>query len=138
MKLYQIKGIWKKHTPNVKIPENLLEELEGKTEGCKVEKDYLVIQTEERKMEYKKNKKNEKKGTKHKLTVTIEDAVFSEEKYFLYSMFQEQVHNDMDHSRKGFTRFLCDSPLIKEEPRDDNDPPCGLGFFFFFFFFFFF
>lgn len=44
----------------------------------------------------------------------FEPAVFTEEKYRLFAKYQEHVHNDFDHNRKSFKRFLCDSPFSKE------------------------
>jgi arginine-tRNA-protein transferase len=45
--------------------------------------------------------------------VTIEPASFSEEKFLLYKKYQMAIHGDKESkvTEKGFTRFLCDSPL---------------------------
>ncbi|CAG57677.1 uncharacterized protein GVI51_A00187 [Nakaseomyces glabratus] len=40
-------------------------------------------------------------------------AVYTDEKYELFSIYQERVHQDFDHSKKGFKRFLCDAPFTQ-------------------------
>lgn len=49
----------------------------------------------------------------HTFTVTLESDTYTEEKYQLFSLYQRAVHHETDAeiSRKGFRRFLCDSPL---------------------------
>ena len=49
----------------------------------------------------------------HRLTVSLEPAKFSQERYALYKRYQIAVHGDTESklTEKGFTRFLCDSPL---------------------------
>ncbi|KAJ1942799.1 Arginyl-tRNA--protein transferase 1, partial [Linderina macrospora] len=42
----------------------------------------------------------------------LESAEFSEQKYRVFERYQETVHNDTETSRKGFRKFLCDSPLV--------------------------
>lgn len=40
-------------------------------------------------------------------------AIYTDEKYELFVKYQELIHNDYDHSKKGFKRFLCDAPFSK-------------------------
>ncbi|KAF6821266.1 arginine-tRNA-protein transferase [Colletotrichum sojae] len=49
----------------------------------------------------------------HKLTVTLEDINFTEEKYLVYENYQRVVHEDepAEITRRGFRRFLCESPV---------------------------
>lgn len=51
----------------------------------------------------------------HKLTVELEDDSFTEEKYAVFENYQLKVHKEKpgDVSRRGFTRFLCTSPIEK-------------------------
>ena len=46
---------------------------------------------------------------KHKYTVEITRALFSEESYLVYEKYQNTVHNkDKDkETREGYIRFLC-------------------------------
>lgn len=52
----------------------------------------------------------------HKLEVTLELDDFTEEKFAVYENYQRMVHNEAPEeiSRRGFKRFLCDSPLRRE------------------------
>lgn len=52
----------------------------------------------------------------HSFTVTLEDDSFNEEKFLVYENYQRVVHKESpsDISRRGFRRFLCDSPLRRE------------------------
>ena len=50
--------------------------------------------------------------TSDRFYTRFEPAVFTEEKYELYSKYQELVHKDFKHTRSGFERFLCDSPFL--------------------------
>ncbi|PHH77581.1 hypothetical protein CDD80_467 [Ophiocordyceps camponoti-rufipedis] len=49
----------------------------------------------------------------HKLTVTLEDNIFTEEKYLVYENYQRVVHKEDEKQigRRSFERFLCASPL---------------------------
>ena len=49
----------------------------------------------------------------HKLSITLEDDGFTEEKFQVYSNYQQNVHHDPPEARTrtSFTRFLCSSPL---------------------------
>lgn len=53
----------------------------------------------------------------HKLVVTLEEDNFTEEKFAVYSNYQQVVHKDPpeDRTRRGFKRFLCSSPLRREK-----------------------
>ncbi|KAF8307223.1 hypothetical protein DL93DRAFT_2143355 [Clavulina sp. PMI_390] len=51
----------------------------------------------------------------HDYTVTLEPSSFSDEKFKLYCEYQSTIHNDHDNSVAGFTRFLVDSPLMRED-----------------------
>ena len=53
---------------------------------------------------------------KHEFTYTLEPASFTEEKYALFHRYQTLVHGEPEGkvTRKGFRRFLCDSPLDLE------------------------
>lgn len=57
----------------------------------------------------------------HNFTVTLEEDTFTEEKFLVYENYQKIVHKESpsDISRKGFKRFLCDSPIRR---RTDIDP----------------
>ncbi|KAF2141222.1 uncharacterized protein K452DRAFT_318885 [Aplosporella prunicola CBS 121167] len=57
----------------------------------------------------------------HRFEVTLEPDNFTEEKFQLFSNYQQAVHHDKPEevTRKGFTRFLCDSPL--RHHRSDKD-----------------
>lgn len=52
----------------------------------------------------------------HQFTYTLEPASFSEEKYALFHKYQTLVHGEPEGkvTKKGFRRFLCDSPLDLE------------------------
>ena len=53
---------------------------------------------------------------------TLEPASFTEEKYDLYKKYQTQVHHEPEAtvSRKGFKRFLVDTPLELEPTRSPS------------------
>lgn len=52
----------------------------------------------------------------HRFSVTLEDDSLTEEKYRVYENYQRVVHKEgpSDISRKGFKRFLCDSPILRK------------------------
>lgn len=58
----------------------------------------------------------------HKLEVTLENDAFTEEKYTVFENYQRTVHKEepASISRKGFTRFLCNSPVRPEIWTDAN------------------
>ncbi|KAK2010332.1 arginine-tRNA-protein transferase, partial [Colletotrichum eremochloae] len=49
----------------------------------------------------------------HVFTVTLEHDDFTEEKYLVYENYQRVVHKEhaADITRRGFRRFLCESPV---------------------------
>lgn len=49
----------------------------------------------------------------HKLTVTLEEDTFTEEKFQVYENYQRIVHQEPPSkiTRKGFRNFLCESPI---------------------------
>ncbi|PHH83388.1 hypothetical protein CDD82_1617 [Ophiocordyceps australis] len=53
----------------------------------------------------------------HKLVVTLEHDVFTEEKYQVYKNYQQVVHHEAPESTspRAFERFLCSSPLRRQE-----------------------
>ncbi|CAJ2511821.1 Uu.00g074460.m01.CDS01 [Anthostomella pinea] len=53
----------------------------------------------------------------HNFTVTLEPDSFTEEKYGVFESYQRIVHKESpsDISRDGFRRFLCSSPLRREQ-----------------------
>ncbi|RCI14480.1 hypothetical protein L249_6092 [Ophiocordyceps polyrhachis-furcata BCC 54312] len=52
----------------------------------------------------------------HRLTVTLEENDFTEEKYVVFENYQSIVHKEKgeDISRRSFERFLCASPLRRK------------------------
>tara|TARA_B110000285_G_scaffold69631_1_gene80108 strand:+ start:211 stop:450 length:240 start_codon:yes stop_codon:yes gene_type:complete len=54
---------------------------------------------------------------KNKYEIMIERAVFTQEKFEVYKLYQTKVHGkDEDDGKQGFDRFLCQVPLF--DPRD--------------------
>lgn len=53
----------------------------------------------------------------HEFIVTLEPDNFTEEKYNLFAQYQKQVHHEPPSkiSKRGFTNFLCNSPLPRTE-----------------------
>ncbi|KAJ2612144.1 Arginyl-tRNA--protein transferase 1 [Coemansia sp. RSA 1365] len=63
-----------------------------------------------------------------RLQVCLEPANFSEEKYLVFEKYQRTIHDDIDSTRPGFRRFLCNSPLLFEQPEADaNDMDASLS-----------
>ncbi|GKT86712.1 arginine-tRNA-protein transferase 1 [Colletotrichum tofieldiae] len=52
----------------------------------------------------------------HVFTVTLEHDDFTEEKYIVYENYQRVVHKEQpaDITRRGFQRFLCESPVQRK------------------------
>jgi arginyl-tRNA---protein transferase len=46
------------------------------------------------------------------MQITIEPAVYTEEKFELYKDYQYHVHNESDKRPQSFKSFLCDTDLI--------------------------
>ena len=65
----------------------------------------------------------------HKLEVTLEYDNFTEEKYEVYNNYQKNVHGDApeDRTKRGFTRFLCSSPLRRQTIVGDDGKSRPLG-----------
>jgi arginyl-tRNA---protein transferase len=64
----------------------------------------------------------------HRFEVYLEPDGFTEEKYLLFQNYQQTVHHEdsNDISRKGFERFLCGSPLERQQ-REINGRQQPLG-----------
>lgn len=58
----------------------------------------------------------------HKLEVTLENDAFTEEKFAVFENYQRVVHKEepASISRKGFKRFLCNSPVRPDVWTDAN------------------
>lgn len=58
----------------------------------------------------------------HKFQVTLENDAFTEDKYAVFENYQRVVHNEdpATISRKGFKRFLCNSPVRPDIWTDAN------------------
>ncbi|KAL5612088.1 hypothetical protein BROUX41_000364 [Berkeleyomyces rouxiae] len=65
----------------------------------------------------------------HKFTVTLEDDSYTDEKFALYQHYQRTVHKEEEESitKRGFSRFLCNSPLRrgKFETKDGTERDIG-------------
>ncbi|KAL9654592.1 hypothetical protein ABK040_006655 [Willaertia magna] len=73
---------------------------------------------------------NIKQQPKHKLETILLDSTFREEEYLLFEKYQRIVHLENDSTRKGYTRFLCDSSLLNMDTSSldsDNKPLNGYG-----------
>jgi arginyl-tRNA--protein-N-Asp/Glu arginylyltransferase len=60
-----------------------------------------------------------KKGLKHKYTIEITKAMYHKESFQVYSKYQEKIHNEPDKSSSGYGGFLCQSPLIDPNNKED-------------------
>ncbi|ORY90158.1 arginine-tRNA-protein transferase [Leucosporidium creatinivorum] len=62
------------------------------------------------------SRNGEDKPFKHRFEYVLEEASFTEEKYALFQRYQTQIHGEPDSkvTKKGFKRFLVDSPLETE------------------------
>jgi len=65
----------------------------------------------------------------HTFQVTLEPDDFTEEKYLLFENYQTHVHHEPppQTTRKGFRRFLCDSPLVRTQRSLDDGVVQQLG-----------
>ncbi|KAI0750919.1 arginine-tRNA-protein transferase [Daedaleopsis nitida] len=60
----------------------------------------------------------------HRFEVILEPSTYTPEKFALYCSYQEQIHNDKDKSKNGFSRFLVHSPLVQQPIEyPDGRPP---------------
>ncbi|KAF9055236.1 hypothetical protein BDZ89DRAFT_1055831 [Hymenopellis radicata] len=64
----------------------------------------------------------------HELEVVLEPSSFTTEKFELYKKYQEEIHHDEPgkNTRKGFTRFLVNTPLRLEPIPYPATPPSHL------------
>lgn len=65
----------------------------------------------------------------HRFTVTLEPDTFTEEKYAVFENYQRIVHQEGPDkiSRRGFQRFLCDSPLRRGTVVDEGGTKRKVG-----------
>lgn len=65
----------------------------------------------------------------HEFTVTLEWDTFTEEKFAVFENYQRIVHEEPPSkiTRQGFKRFLCGSPLTRENYVDVNGKERQLG-----------
>ncbi|KAL1912758.1 Arginyl-tRNA--protein transferase 1 [Sporothrix stenoceras] len=65
----------------------------------------------------------------HRFEVTLEPDTYTDEKYAVFENYQRIVHKEPPSkiSKKGFTGFLCDSPLRRETITDKNGREKKLG-----------
>ncbi|KAF4919256.1 Arginyl-tRNA--protein transferase 1, partial [Colletotrichum viniferum] len=65
----------------------------------------------------------------HKFTVTLEEDDFTEEKYIVYENYQRIVHKEgpADITRRGFRRFLCESPVQRKTVKTADGKDQVLG-----------
>ena len=65
----------------------------------------------------------------HEFTVTLELDTFTEEKYEVFENYQRVVHREPPDkiSRRGFRRFLCNSPIVRGTYRDYDGSQRPLG-----------
>lgn len=58
----------------------------------------------------------------HRFEVTLEEDKFTQEKYELFSNYQQHVHHEKpsEISQNGFKRFLCGSPLQRRTAQVDG------------------
>ncbi|PWN21637.1 hypothetical protein BCV69DRAFT_282356 [Microstroma glucosiphilum] len=62
---------------------------------------------------------------KHKLRTRLVPGSSSAQKYALFRRYQQGIHKESDEdisSRKGFERFLCESPVRRTFPDASEDP----------------
>ncbi|KDQ64886.1 hypothetical protein JAAARDRAFT_241032 [Jaapia argillacea MUCL 33604] len=62
----------------------------------------------------------------HQFEVTLEPSSYTEEKFALFTNYQESIHHDDDNEPSGFKRFLVDSPLYRERIPYPSTPPSHL------------
>jgi arginine-tRNA-protein transferase len=66
---------------------------------------------------------------KHKLTTTFAPSIFTQEEFEIYKTYQIAIHQDLpeDVTEKGYTRFLCNTPLMDITKPRNNKPFNGYG-----------
>ena len=60
------------------------------------------------------------KQPKHKYTVEITRAMYSDEAFKIYQAYQLSIHKDEKESKSQYENFLCQVPLF--DPKDQNIP----------------
>jgi hypothetical protein len=68
---------------------------------------------------------NAKDKKKKVLTVDLEEASFSEEKFALFKLYQSSVHNDEEATEESFVKNYVKSSVVREPPRNQHDHPMG-------------
>lgn len=65
----------------------------------------------------------------HRFEVTLEPDVYTDEKYVIFENYQRIVHKEPPSkiSKKGFTNFLCNSPLRRETITNSSGREKKLG-----------
>ncbi|KAG6293803.1 hypothetical protein E4U45_006526 [Claviceps purpurea] len=65
----------------------------------------------------------------HSFVVTLEEDIFTEEKYQVFDNYQRVVHKDplQDRTRQAFKRFLCNSPLRRGTLAQEGGGTMKLG-----------
>eukprot|EP01114_Cavostelium_apophysatum_P000530 TRINITY_DN10481_c0_g2_i1.p1 TRINITY_DN10481_c0_g2~~TRINITY_DN10481_c0_g2_i1.p1 ORF type:complete len:564 (+),score=141.80 TRINITY_DN10481_c0_g2_i1:30-1721(+) len=84
--------------------------------------DLVTAQGHQGKKRQKKASKQETTSPAHKLEITLAPSEFTKEEYEIYKKYQIAVHKDEPHevTEKGYTRFLCNSPLTSVPPTEDQ------------------
>lgn len=59
----------------------------------------------------------------HAFEVTLERSTYTDEKYTLFEAYQARIHHDFDNQPSSFTRFLVQTPLIREAIPYSTKPP---------------
>ena len=54
-------------------------------------------------------------GLKHKYTVEIRRAMYSDDSFKIFDWYHKGVHPDKINTKEGFSRFLCRSPLYDQK-----------------------
>jgi len=64
----------------------------------------------------------------HELKIEFHPAVFTQESYLLYQSYTKKVHGKEEESPRGYSDFLCSSPLFADQEETDGLKPfCGYG-----------
>jgi arginine-tRNA-protein transferase len=99
--------------PDVKTSE---ERTKGENSDDKVEEVKEEEKQEAPKNIKKKPRRDEAVEPAFKFDVSLDEDTLTDEKFQLYKVYQVHVHNESpeDTTPRGFTRFLCDSPLKRQ------------------------
>mmetsp|Transcript_27328 Transcript_27328/g.49158 ORF Transcript_27328/g.49158 Transcript_27328/m.49158 type:complete len:471 (+) Transcript_27328:1633-3045(+) len=60
-------------------------------------------------------KSSEVMSEPHTYTISLENNLFTQEKFELYKRYQAAVHNDTKDNADSFQRFLCSDALVRDE-----------------------